>query len=241
MVERVAEIAAEAVEKDAQRPRCPKCGVASVWGSDSRCWDCSQLCRACDDEPGDLRHAFIGPRCRAQRALDIGLPPRLRSATTDALRTGQPAAICAAVGRFHREQLTGLVLVGPAGTGKSFTAAALVRQAVDANPATTWRFVTVVDLLDDLKPDRAHLGHYTEPTLLVLDDVGRERLATDWARETLFAVVDARWRNGRRTIVTSNFEPDALKVRLGEALVDRLIDGAVGVRFTGSSKRGMVA
>src|SRR5439155_22117955 len=55
----------------------------------------------------------------------------------------------------------------------------------------------------------------------VLDDLGRER-PTEWARETLYLVLDARYEDRRATSLTTNLDLDALRTRRGEPTVDRL-------------------
>ena len=67
--------------------------------------------------------------------------------------------------------------------------------------------------------------------LLVLDDLGAER-ETDWARAKLDEVIDARYLNQRKTLVTSNASPTQLPPRI----VDRLMTGLV-IQLKGQSWR----
>lgn len=73
-------------------------------------------------------------------------------------------------------------------------------------------------------------------SLLVLDDLGRERLAKggydeDYAVGLLDRVIDARSRNRRATLWTSNLAPAALATRYGAALVSRLLGLAPAVEL----------
>ena len=57
----------------------------------------------------------------------------------------------------------------------------------------------------------------------MLDDIGRER-PTEWAQETLYLVVNARYQECLATSVTTNLGPDELRARLGEPILDRLAE-----------------
>lgn len=69
--------------------------------------------------------------------------------------------------------------------------------------------------------------------LLVLDDVGRERLAKaydeDYANGMLDRVVDVRSRERRATLWTSNLAPEHLAKRYGAALTSRLLGMAPAI------------
>jgi DNA replication protein DnaC len=58
---------------------------------------------------------------------------------------------------------------------------------------------------------------------LVLDDLGRER-PTEWAQETLYLLVNARYQECLATSLTTNLSPPELQARLGEPILDRLAE-----------------
>lgn len=67
--------------------------------------------------------------------------------------------------------------------------------------------------------------------ILVLDDLGsgaREADAKPWLA-WLDDVLDARWANKRKTVVTSNRTPDQLAAWLGVRMADRLNEGVIHV------------
>jgi DNA replication protein DnaC len=83
----------------------------------------------------------------------------------------------------------------------------------------------------------------TRVAVLAIDDLGAER-PTPWALEALASLVQARYDHQLPTIVTSNFSTAELTVRLsgddevaGRRIVNRLVDGGVGIRFDGASRR----
>jgi DNA replication protein DnaC len=101
----------------------------------------------------------------------------------------------------------------------------------------------VPSLLDGLRAWIAHpedkdpLWRYIRADLLVLDDLGRERV-TDWATERLYVLVNARYGELRPTIATTNLRPSEL-VALPQygPIVSRLLDGRQAVRIEGRDQR----
>lgn len=148
-----------------------------------------------------------------------------------------------------------LVLAGPPGSGKTHTAAWMVRRWIGGNGPDP-RFVRVPDLLDELRQSialkndpgaRPAAGYVLEwlasLPLLVLDDLGAER-ATDWAVERLGVLLEQRLVQRRLTIVTTNLlDPAAVNEALGFRIADRLTSFA-WLKMDGRSfrtKRGVEA
>lgn len=131
---------------------------------------------------------------------------------------------------------TNLVLLGPVGTGKTHAAVAAARLCAERGLDVA--FLPVVELLDALRPggpDGA-MEDLTSVDVLVLDDVGSER-PTDWTAERLYALINRRWLEERRTIATSNLDPDPLREAVGERIYSRLAGGAVAHRLSGADRR----
>lgn len=144
----------------------------------------------------------------------------------------------------------GLYLYGPVGTGKSGLAVAVANVAMAHGNAVLYR--TVPDLLDYIrqtfKPDNDAqydevLDRIKEVDLLVLDDLGTERL-TDWVLEKLYQIVDYRYRNDMRLIVTSNYPMQTLtrhfnaaNNQTGQRLVDRIVHLCALVQVAGTNLR----
>lgn len=129
-----------------------------------------------------------------------------------------------------------LVLQGPVGTGKTWAAYAVANAAHDRGLLTV--AVSVPDLLADLRPggDGALGARSRVADLLVLDDLGVEK-GSDWTAEQLSSLFDARAREGRRQIVTTNSPYDQLVERLGERTMSRLSGGATVVTMQGADRR----
>jgi DNA replication protein DnaC len=67
----------------------------------------------------------------------------------------------------------------------------------------------------------------TEADVMVLDELGRERVS-DWRDEMLHLVINGRYSSRRPTILTTNYDvgeiddPDSLQVRVGMRVYSRL-------------------
>lgn len=130
-----------------------------------------------------------------------------------------------------------LLLVGAVGTGKTHAAYALANSAFDRGQLVV--AVPVPDLLAALRPsgDDGTLGARARVCdLLVLDDLAAEK-PSEWTAEQLSALIDARVREERRQVVTTNATYGELETRLGPRTMSRLTGGATVVRFTGPDRR----
>ena len=130
-----------------------------------------------------------------------------------------------------------LVMFGPVGTGKSYTAVAAVRPACAAGLEV--QFLPVDELLDLLRPGGPEGALYDLARIdrLIIDDVGAER-ATDWTADRLAALINRRWLEERPTVATTNLDPDALRAALGERTFSRLVgNDAVLLRLSGDDQR----
>lgn len=67
---------------------------------------------------------------------------------------------------------------------------------------------------------------YSSPDLLVIDDLGAEK-ATDWARTTLYVIIDRRDREMMPTIVTSNSSLQQIAVNFCGRIASRLSNSKV--------------
>ena len=75
--------------------------------------------------------------------------------------------------------------------------------------------------------------------LLVLDDIGTEAW-TDWASTVMFEIINDRYINKRRTIFTSNLDPNELANRIGangEKIVSRIFGMCYVRKMNGKDRR----
>lgn len=146
------------------------------------------------------------------------------------------------------DQKRSLFLYGPYGSGKTGLAVAalktLMHQTFDR---VGWPglFTTVPNLLDAIRrgydrdaedEDRQLLGKARDISVLLLDDIGVERV-TDWAAEKLFNLINHRHDEDSITIFTSNLDLQALSSHIGERTVWRIVEMAEVIKVDGPNLR----
>lgn len=140
-----------------------------------------------------------------------------------------------------------LVIAGNSGTGKSHLAKALL--LVGCAQSFRCRYTTATDMLATLLAGRAdntmalRLKEYTAPEILLIDEVGFDRLEQEDARPAalFWKVIDGRYGK-RTTLLTTNIDFKDLGDYLGDpvittAMVDRMIHHAIIINIQGPSWR----
>lgn len=145
------------------------------------------------------------------------------------------------------ERKQGLILAGSSGTGKSHMAKALL--LIGCQHLYRCRYTTAADMLKDLMASLADgtleqkLKLYTRPDILLIDEVGFDRLEQESARNAslFFKVIDQRYCK-TSTLLTTNIDFKALGDYLGDpvittAIVDRLVHHSIIIHIQGPSWR----
>ncbi|HHO65650.1 MAG TPA: transposase, partial [Epsilonproteobacteria bacterium] len=137
-----------------------------------------------------------------------------------------------------------VLITGATGTGKSFLAQALAKQAIFEGYSA--RYYRVTRLLEEIKISRLE-GSYTKTlqklsriNLLILDDFGVTPLKADELSD-LFEVIEERTLSGS-TIITAQLPVKEWHSYLGnatiaDAMMDRLIYSAHRIEMKGESMR----
>ena len=141
-----------------------------------------------------------------------------------------------------------VLLIGDNGTGKSHIAQSLALIACQKEYRTY--YTTLSDLINDLnagvyeKTLEKRIRKYINPELLVIDEMGHDRLELQVIKEAhlLFKVIDQRYKDNRSLIFTSNVEEEDWPEFLGDptstsALLDRIFHHSVIVKVYGPSYR----
>ena len=141
----------------------------------------------------------------------------------------------------------GLVIAGNSGTGKSHLTKALL--LIGCSKLYRCRYTTASDMLKDLLASQADnsldekLKRYINPDILLIDEIGFDRLEQEQARNAslFFKVIDGRYCKAS-TLVTTNIDFKELGDYLGDpvvttAIVDRMVHHSIMINIQGPSWR----
>jgi DNA replication protein DnaC len=126
----------------------------------------------------------------------------------------------------------GLLFAGPVGVGKTHLAAAILRELIERKgvPCLFYEFGALLkEIQDSYNPvsqssESRVLSPVYQAEVLVLDELGASK-PTDWVRNTMMQIINARYNERRLTIFTTNYR-DERRSPSDETLEDR-----VGVRL----------
>lgn len=141
----------------------------------------------------------------------------------------------------------GLIIAGNSGTGKSHLTKALL--LIGCQKILRCRYTTAADMLKNLMAGLCDntldqkLKLYTRPEMLLIDEVGFDRLEQESARNAslFFKVIDARYAKAS-TLMTTNVDFKTLGEYLGDpvittAIVDRMVHHSIIINVEGPSWR----
>ncbi len=80
------------------------------------------------------------------------------------------------------------------------------------------------------------LDYYSSVRVLFLDDIGTEK-TTDWAQQTLYTVIDHRYREVLQTVITSNLSLNELSDKTGDRITSRIAEMCVVIELKGQDRR----
>jgi DNA replication protein DnaC len=190
-------------------------------------------------------------RARLEEMLGrAAIPVRFVGRTFDSYRADTPAQVAALTAardyaeNFERHSRSGesLLMLGKAGTGKSHLASAILQAIM---PAHCGLYTTAADVIEmvretwrrDSEKSQARVLHLLSTVpLLVIDEVGVQ-YGTESEQNTLFQIIDRRYRDRRPVILMANLQPAELQQLLGDRVYDRLRESAKTLMFTWDSYR----
>lgn len=136
-----------------------------------------------------------------------------------------------------RRENSGLLLWGNTGNGKTFAAACIANELIDRGiPAMITSFPRILNAGYDKQEIIKQVRYYP---LLVIDDLGAER-SSEYAMETVYTVIDERYKSKKPLIVTTNLTLDELckpKNMDYQRIYDRVIEMCTPLVFKGDNLR----
>lgn len=131
----------------------------------------------------------------------------------------------------YKPNVKGLRLWGNYGTGKTHLITAIVNNLLTKN--VPCMFVVVPELLEYLRQgikneDTAQtatelISMAKKVDVLVLDDLGAEK-PSNWVKEQLFILINARYENQLTTLITTNLSTAELVEQIGQRIVSRVVE-----------------
>jgi len=185
--------------------------------------------------PDDLQARMMA----GMRLRESNVPPKYMNKTLDNFvardkkRKELLAAARAYVESFNlqdKAKYFGLYFGAPTGAGKTHLATAILKAVI--LKGYTGVYCNIARLLEMLRElmfdradydDRGFLARCESADLLVLDDLGIETV-TGWVQDRLYLLVNRRYEDMGRTIVTTNCDDATLRERVGERVESRLVE-----------------
>jgi DNA replication protein DnaC len=187
-----------------------------------------------------------------------GIPQRYRDCTLDNFSDNTLSLTKAKAGArefvdAYPAVEAGLLLVGPAGRGKTHLACAILSELV-ATKGVSGLYVDFSDLLmkitTSFRPDadfskESVLTPYSEAEVLVVDELGASK-PHPWVLDVLYSLLNTRYNRKKITIATSNFEDELdpasgerekLEDRIGYRLRSRLYEMCLMIPLRGNDFR----
>jgi DNA replication protein DnaC len=262
--EMVAQMAAESGKVSPDRPRRRRCDCGAVLGEDDlgQCEACQKAAEAAQQERCEQAARCI--RRNMWHAAQI--PKRLQGARFADLDAATQAAVGLWIDDPDAALLTFTGAVGSGKTHAAVATVhesiarmpddavfkacyicerdRIARMRDDELSALGLRwpvasFVSWPDALADVREfrkDEDPAGRLAAfDGILLLDDLAAGA-ATDFGRETLYRIIDKRWRDGLRLVTTADVAPKALAERLGDRIASRLLSGTV-LKIQGGDRR----
>ena len=207
------------------------------------------LCRCAAEklEKERARHEAEENLMRIQQMKSAGLQDRtFYGYTFERCDTSQENAIYAKRYVEHFSEMMqagqGLLFWGNVGTGKTFLAGCIANALLEQKiPVLMTSFPKILNALGGLysAERNEYLASLNRYTLLVIDDMGIER-DTQYTLETVYTVIDERYKSGKPFIITTNIQLDILgnPQDLEHARIyDRIMERCMPVFFGGKNYR----
>jgi len=150
-----------------------------------------------------------------------GIRKRYQDASLDKIKL--PARVINPAKNFIAGKIPGLFLTGRVGSGKTYLACAIAKELLLQGQQIN--FISVPQMFQDIRATfQAQRGSeeriiktLSECDCLILDDLGAEK-QSDFALDRLYLIIDYRYSEIKRTIITSNLTLNGISTLIHDRL-----------------------
>ncbi len=147
------------------------------------------------------------------------------------------------------KNMRGLLIEGHVGSGKSYLLGCIANYLIDRDIEV--RYIVYGDLIQTIKSSfnsdskttiEEILKELQDVPVLLIDDLGTEHI-TEFTSSTLYQIIDKRYREERPFIITSNFSPNELSLRMGlmgERIFHRIVETCRYFQLVGNVREQIV-
>lgn len=135
----------------------------------------------------------------------------------------------------------GLLLFGDTSTGKTFAAACVANALIDKGvPVLMTNFSQIINRIQEgFKGRQDYIDSLNGFDLLVIDDLGAER-DTEFMNETVYTIIDSRYRAGLPMIITTNLDAKTMmqeKEISRKRIYSRILERCHPIEVKGADRR----
>ena len=141
---------------------------------------------------------------------------------------------------FPNDSSSGLLFLGGTGLGKTHLSAAIANKISAKGFSVIYESAQqIFDTCDAVRFNRLELSErtkYENCKLLIIDDLGAECI-TQYSVSALTGLIDLRIVNGKKTVISTNLTPAAIRKTYGERMFSRLFGEFRVLQFVGKDIR----
>lgn len=225
----------------------PKETIVKMFGSEMKL---SCMCKCAEDEykRAEIEHRERQRQYRIEQAQDEGFADksltgcRFENDDTPESQMGKTSRKYVEHFKEMSAEGKGLVFFGKLGTGKTYYAAcianALIQKGYKVLVTSFPRLSN--NLMERMDGRQEYLDSLDEYDLIVIDDFSAER-STEYMMETVYTVVDARYKSGKPLIVTTNLTREQISDTNSDIrrarIISRLYEMCFFVESEGKDRR----
>ena len=137
-----------------------------------------------------------------------------------------------------------LIFMGTTGTGKTFMSSCTAKYFLDNKASVLYLSATKIsNIINDAQFKKTdsemlsdHLNFTIDCDLLIIDDLGTE-FQLPYPQSQLFDILEARHIKGKKTLISTNLQPDALTQKYSARFTSRLLGNYEILVFSGCDLR----